>query len=56
VLIERRLASLGTNPGAADGDFTRQTRRAIRQFQRSRNLPVTGFISQATMVQLMAGR
>ncbi|MEQ8896507.1 MAG: peptidoglycan-binding domain-containing protein [Roseovarius sp.] len=56
VLIERRLGSLGTNPGAADGDFTRQTRRAIRQFQRSRNLPVTGFISQATMVQLMAGR
>ena len=56
VLIERRLGSLGTNPGAADGNFTRQTRRAIRQFQRSRNLPVTGFISQATMVQLMAGR
>ena len=56
VLIERRLSSLGTNPGATDGEFTRQTRRAIRQFQRSRNLPVTGFISQATMVQLMAGR
>ena len=56
VLIEQRLAQLGANPGQADGKFTAETRRAIRRFQRSRDLPVTGYVSQDTMVQLLGGR
>ena len=55
ILIEQRLSKLGTDPGQVDGKFTRKTRRAIRKFQRSRGLPVTGYVSQATMVRLMAG-
>ncbi|SHL46816.1 Putative peptidoglycan binding domain-containing protein [Roseovarius marisflavi] len=56
VLIERRLEQLGAKPGPADGQFTEETRQAIRRFQRHRQLPVTGYISRATMVQLMGGR
>jgi peptidoglycan hydrolase-like protein with peptidoglycan-binding domain len=56
VLIERRLAQLGADPGAQDGNFTQKTRRAIRQFQRSRELPVTGYVDQETMVRLLGGR
>ena len=56
LLIERRLAQLGAKPGAVDGKFTDDTRQAIRRFQRHRDLPVTGYVSKATMVQLMGGR
>ncbi|MEQ9258451.1 MAG: peptidoglycan-binding domain-containing protein [Roseovarius sp.] len=56
VLIEQRLAQLGFEPGNPDGTFTRDTRRAIRRFQSDYGLPVTGYVSQQTMVQLLAGR
>lgn len=56
MLIEQRLARLGTKPGEVDGKFTEETRQAIRRFQRNRQLPVTGYVSKATMVQLMGGR
>lgn len=54
-LIEQRLAQFGAKPGAVDGKFTKTTRGAIRRFQKSRGLPVTGYVSRATMVRLMAG-
>ncbi len=56
ILIEKRLQQFGINPGPADGNFDHLTRRAIRRFQRERDLPVTGYISRDTMVRLMAGR
>ncbi len=56
LLVEQRLAQLGANPGEIDGKFDKQTRQAIRRFQRSRKLPVTGFVSKATMVQLLGGK
>ncbi len=56
LLIEGRLAALGLDPGEADGKFTRQTRKALRRFQRVRNLEPTGYVDQATMVQLLLGR
>ena len=40
----------------ADGTFDADTRRAIRRFQRSRDLPVTGYVTQATMVHLLTVR
>ncbi|MFD1880566.1 peptidoglycan-binding protein [Paracoccus pacificus] len=53
-LIEGRLAAAGVNPGKVDGKFDGQTRNAIRVFQRARNLPATGYMDQATVVQLLA--
>lgn len=56
LLIEQRLAQVGAKPGDVDGKFTRQTRKAIRRFQRHADLPVTGYVSRKTMVRLMGGR
>lgn len=55
LLVERRLQQLGTNPGPIDGQFDGATRRAIRAFQRDRGLPATGYVTQSTMVRLLAG-
>lgn len=52
-IVEGRLAQLGFDPGPTDGRFTNESRRAIRQFQRSRNLAPTGFLTQAALVQLL---
>lgn len=56
LLVERRLVQLGFQPGEVDGNFDRNSRRAIRQFQRDQGLPVTGFVTQDTMVRLLAIR
>ena len=53
-LIEGKLASLGLDPGDADGDFTDDTRRALRTYQRDRGLAETGFLDQATVSRLLA--
>ncbi|MBV2360120.1 peptidoglycan-binding protein [Thalassococcus sp. CAU 1522] len=54
-LAEARLQQLGLNPGDVDGKFDRDTRRAIRRFQEARDLQVTGFLDQDTVVRLLAG-
>ncbi|MEO0591917.1 MAG: peptidoglycan-binding protein, partial [Pseudomonadota bacterium] len=54
VLVERRLTALGLEPGRADGTFDRSTRRAIRRFQRERELEVTGFLNEPTIVRMLA--
>lgn len=53
LLIEQRLTQLGEDPGAVDGAFDEATRRALRRFQRARDLPATGYVSQATMARLL---
>ncbi len=53
-LIEGQLKRLGLEPGPADARFTRETRKALRRFQRSANLPVTGYVTQETIVLLLA--
>ena len=55
LLVERRLLQLGMEPGTPDGAFDAQTRRAIRRFQNSRGIEVTGYVTQATLVRLLAG-
>lgn len=55
LLVERRLQQLGLEPGEADGTFDEETRKAIRNYQRARNLAVTGFVDQPTLVRLLAG-
>ena len=52
-LVQARLQKLGFEVGRDDGRFDAQTRRAIRQFQRSRNLEVTGYLNQTSVVQLL---
>jgi peptidoglycan hydrolase-like protein with peptidoglycan-binding domain len=54
LLVERRLHQLGGEPGRVDGVFDDTTRRAIRRFQAARELPATGYVSQATMARLLA--
>ncbi|MXQ09477.1 peptidoglycan-binding protein [Alphaproteobacteria bacterium GH1-50] len=53
-LIEQRLASLDLRPGSVDGVFDDDTRRALRRYQAARNLPETGYLSEAVVVQLLA--
>ncbi|SEW40680.1 Putative peptidoglycan binding domain-containing protein [Cognatiyoonia koreensis] len=53
-LIEGKLASLGLDPGPADGEFTDETRRALRLYQRDRGLPTSGFLDRGTVSQLLA--
>lgn len=53
-LIESRLDSLGLRPGRVDGVFDTNTRRAIRRYQTARNLPATGYLTQGTVVRLLA--
>ncbi|OYX44716.1 MAG: hypothetical protein B7Z02_03970 [Rhodobacterales bacterium 32-67-9] len=52
-LIEQRLAALGLKPGAADGTFDDDTRRAIRRYQQARGLPVTGYLNQQTVARVL---
>lgn len=53
LLVETRLRTLGYELSGLDGIFDESTRRAIRRFQRSRGLPVTGYVTRATMVRLL---
>lgn len=53
-LIEARLQQIGLNPGAVDGRLDQDSRRALSQFQQARSLPVTGFLSEETVVRLLA--
>jgi peptidoglycan hydrolase-like protein with peptidoglycan-binding domain len=53
-IIELRLTRLDLQPGDPDGTFDAATRRALRRFQASRDMPVTGFVDQRTMIGLMA--
>lgn len=56
LLIEQKLQSLGLKPGRVDGKFDDKSRRAIRKFQRARQIPVSGYVTQQTVVQLLATR
>lgn len=53
-LIEAQLRNLGFDPGRIDGTFDADTRRAIRRYQRNRDLPVTGYVSRAMLARLIS--
>ncbi|MCV6593188.1 MAG: peptidoglycan-binding protein [Silicimonas sp.] len=53
-IIEARLNGMGHKPGAVDGRFDDDTRRAIRRYQATRNMEETGYLSEAVVVQLLA--
>lgn len=47
--VQTQLIKLGYDPGIADGKFGSKTMRALRAFQRTNNLPVTGQITEETL-------
>lgn len=53
-LIESRLAQMGFQPGRVDGQFDRDTRRAIARYQTRNNLPATGYLNEPTLARLLA--
>lgn len=53
MLVEQRLQQLQLDPGRVDGRFDDSTRRALRQFQRARNITPSGYVDQRTVVMLM---
>ena len=53
-LVELRLREMGLNPGAVDGVFDEDTRNALRAYQDNAGLGATGYLDQATAVQLLA--
>jgi peptidoglycan hydrolase-like protein with peptidoglycan-binding domain len=54
LLLEQQLKKLKLAPGEVDGKFNKATRKALRRYQRSRGLEVSGFLTRPTVVQLMA--
>ncbi|CAM3054641.1 Caspase domain-containing protein [Paracoccus aminovorans] len=52
-LVEERLRLAGMRPGPVDGQFTAQTRDALRRYQAARNLRVTGYLTQQTVASLL---
>ncbi|QDL92310.1 hypothetical protein FDP22_11310 [Paroceanicella profunda] len=52
--VEQRLEAQGFPPGRVDGRIDGETRIALRRFQRSRGLEVTGYLDDRTLRQLVA--
>ena len=50
--VQRRLRDEGFDPGTPDGLFGRRTRAAIRDWQRSRGLPQSGYLDGAQVLEL----
>lgn len=53
-LVEARLRELGLDPGPVDGRLDDRTRAALRQYQTARNQPATGYLTEPTIVLLLA--
>ncbi len=56
LMIEQRLKQVGAQPGPVDGQFDAQTRDALRWYQNTRDLPITGYVSGVTLMGLLAGQ
>lgn len=50
--IQTVLKEAGFDPGVIDGTMNKQTRKAIKDFQRARKLKETGFVDAATRPKL----
>ena len=50
--VQTGLAELAYSPGAINGELTAETRDAILAFQRDRNLPQTGEVSEDLIAEL----
>jgi hypothetical protein len=52
--VQRRLASLGYQPGSADGRWGGKTEAAVIRFQKDRQLRATGWIDDETLASLIS--
>ena len=52
---QERLKAAGFDPGYIDGMLGARTRDALRRYQTSQGLPVTGQLDEATRQVLLAG-
>lgn len=52
--VQRRLATLGFDPGPVDGIRGRKTIAAVKAFQRSRRIAADGIVGQVTLGELFA--
>lgn len=50
--VQTGLAELAYSPGAITGELNDETRQAIRAFERDRNMPETGEVSEALIAEL----
>lgn len=53
ILAEQRLASLGYRVGNIDGTFDKQTRAALKAFQKRNDIAQTGFVGSETLNALL---
>jgi hypothetical protein len=51
-LAQYRLHDLGFDPGLVDGIWGPQSQAALRRYQKTRGLPVTGEVDRATLTSL----
>lgn len=52
--IEKTLNDEGFNPGSVDGVMDKQTRRAVKDFQKANRITATGFVDTQTKARLDA--
>lgn len=52
-LLQSRLNSIGFSCGSVDGMFGQNTKKAVMQFQKSRNLLVDGIVGKNTWTELL---
>ena len=50
--VQRELKKLGYNPGPVDGYWGKRTRNAIKDFQTTKGIPITGNIDPQTLLKL----
>lgn len=50
---QKKLSALGYAPGPADGVMGHKTRKAVKKFQKSRGLKVTGVLDTNTLHRLL---
>ncbi len=53
-LVELRLQQMGLEPGAVDGTFDDETRRAIRRYQSNSEIEGMGYLNEPTLIRLLA--
>ena len=53
-VLQQALVAVGRDPGTVDGTYSAQTRRAVREFQRSAGLAVDGLVGPRTWTGLQA--
>jgi peptidoglycan hydrolase-like protein with peptidoglycan-binding domain len=54
-VAEMHLRDFGFDPGPIDGIYTAQTQAAVRAYQATYGLPVSGLLDYATRLQLLPG-